>query len=265
MPVLNDIEAGARPLIGDAPKALQEALARACAAHYRLAGHTFDYRRFAVSPEFDTLAAVARSLAEFDCAGLGVGRRLPFWLNVYNALVVHAVVARSAVAGVHAMKDFFSDSRYVVSGHVFSLDEIEHGLLRINAPRLRMGGTPFRAGDPRQALAPFMFDERVHFAMYSACRSSPRPAAYAADGLAAALEDAACTYLAAQVRVADAGATLVVPKLFDWYSADFGGDSGVREFVISRLQRDEDIDAVERRAGRVRLRYSVFDWTLNGA
>jgi hypothetical protein len=265
MPVLNSIEERARPLIGDAPAALHAALSGACAAHYRPNEHAFDYRRFADSPEFEALAAAARALADFECATLGVGRRLPFWLNAYNALVLHAVVARSAYAGVRAMRDFFSDSRYVIGGHEFSLDDMEHGLLRVNAPRSRAGAKPFHAGDPRHALAPYLFDERAHFALYSACRSSPPPAAYAAAGFDAALEDAARAYLAAHVRVADGGATLVVPKLFDWYSADFGGEGGVRDFVIARLQRDEDIEAVDRRAGRVRLRYAEFDWTLNAA
>jgi len=265
MPVLNRDEERTPPPSGSLPEALREALAGACAAYYRVASNVFDYRRFAASPEFDTLRVAARGLAAFDCAALGVGKRLSFWLNVYNALVLHAVVARRVDTGVRALRDFFSGSRYAVGGHEFSLDEIEHGLLRVNAPRLRVGAKPLPAGDPRHALAPFMFDERVHFAMYSACRSSPRLAAYAPHGIGEALEEAAQAYLAAQVRVADGGATLVVPKLFDWYGVDFGGASGVPEFVIAHLRRDEDIDAVDRRGGRVRLRYADFDWTLNGA
>jgi len=110
-----------------------------------------------------------------------------------------------------------------------------------------------------------MFDERIHFAMYSACRSSPAPAAYTAAGLQAELEDATRAYLARTVRLENDGATLVVPKQFDWYGVDFGGESGAREFVIARLQRGEEIEAVDRRRGRVRLRYADFDWTLNGA
>ncbi len=265
MPVLNRDEVRAAPFPGNVPAALREALDGACASHYRAADNAFDYRQFVNSPEYESLRAVARALAGFDCAALGVGKRLSFWLNVYNALVLHAVVARGVDKGVRALSDFFSGSRYLISGQEFSLDDIEHGLLRVNAPRLRVGAKPLPAGDPRLALAPFMFDERVHFAMYSACRSSPRPAAYADEGFGAKLEEAACAYIAAHARVADGGATLVVPKLFDWYGVDFGGTSGVRDFVIARLHRDEDIEAVDRRGGRVRLRYADFDWTLNAA
>ncbi|MGH8709404.1 MAG: DUF547 domain-containing protein, partial [Burkholderiales bacterium] len=184
MPVLNPIEQGARAAGSDAPELLAAALSGACAAHYDAARHAFDYLRFAESPEYAELRVVARALADFDSAALRIGLRLAFWLNVYNALVLHAVVARRAFAGVRALGDFFAASQYVIGGHVFSLDDIEHGLLRVNAPRLGFGAAPLRRDGPRYALAPYVFDERVHFAMYSACRSSPAPAAYAAADLA---------------------------------------------------------------------------------
>jgi hypothetical protein len=264
MPVLNSIEQGARAAAGAAPDLLVAALRGACAAHYDAARHAFDYARFADSPEYAELRVAARALADFDAAALRIGLRLAFWLNVYNALVLHAVAARRARAGVRSVSDFFTGSRYVIGGHVFSLDEIEHGLLRVNAPRLAFGPKPLRRDGPRYALAPFIFDERVHFAMYSACRSSPAPAAYDAQGLAASLEQATCRYLEAHVRLAGSAA-LVVPRLFDWYAADFGGKRGVLEFVLSRMQGDDIAAAAERHGLRLRLHYAEFDWTLNAA
>jgi hypothetical protein len=265
MPVLNPIEQQARAAGSDAPQLLSAALSSACAAHYDAARHAFDYSRFAESPDFDELRVAARALADFDCAALDIGLRLAFWLNVYNALVLHAVVARRALAGVRAVGDFFTASQYMVGGHVFSLDEIEHGLLRMNAARVAFGAKPLRRDGPRYALAPYVFDERVHFAMYSACRSSPAPAAYAAGHLAESLERATCNYLAAHVRLAADGAALVVPKLFDWYAADFGGKRGVLEFVLARMTGDDVAAAAERHGWRLRLRYAEFDWTLNAA
>lgn len=265
MPVLNPIEHYSRAAPGQAPALLEAALAAACAAHYEAARHAFDYARFAESPEYAELRAAARALADFDCATLPIGQRMCFWLNVYNALVLHAVIARRALEGVRSVGDFYTASQYMVSGHVFSLDEIEHGLLRVNAARLRFGARPLGRDDPRTALAPYMFDERVHFAMYSACRSSPALAPYHAEGLADALERATCAYLEGRVRLEEDGVTLVVPKLFDWYAADFGGWRGVLEFVLSRMPGDDIAAAAERHGLELRLRFEEFDWTLNRA
>jgi hypothetical protein len=263
MPILNAIELGAGAPAEDAPGLLGGAVHAAVAAHYDAASHAFAYAAFANSREFAALRAAARALAAFDSAALHIGLRLAFWLNVYNALVLHAIVARRARGGVRALGDFFSASAYVVGGHAFTLDEIEHGLLRVNAPRMGFGGAPLARNDPRRACTPYVFDDRVHFAMYSACRSSPPPRAYRAEGLDAALEVAARAYLGQHVRVEDGGATLVVPKVFDWYAADFGGEDGVRQFVIARLRRDEDVAAIDAAGGRPRLRYVEFDWSLN--
>ena len=265
MPILNAIERSSRAPAWDAPVLLSSALREACAAHYDPERHVFHYARFAQSPAFEALELAARALADFDCASLRIGLRLAFWLNVYNALVLHAVVARDARDGVRALGDFFSGSQYVIGGHVLCLDEIEHGLLRVNAPRPGLAGKPLRRDDPRLELAPYLFDERVHFAMYSACRSSPAPAAYRAEGLGESLERATCGYLARHVRLGADGATLVVPKQFEWYAADFGGARSVFEFVAARLQGEAELQAVARLELALRLRYAEFDWTLNAA
>jgi hypothetical protein len=69
--------------------------------------------------------------------------------------------------------------------------------------------------------------------------------------------------LSAHVRLAPGCTAIYVPKLFDWYEADFGGIEGVRSFVITRLERDEDVDAVDRKGGRVAIKYLEYDWSLN--
>ena len=249
--------------IAGEPRALSSALGAACARYAVAEGNRFDYARFGGSEDFGALAAAAAGLAGFDCARLGVGKRLPFWLNVYNAAVLRAVIECGSPKSVHGVPWFFSALRVRVHGMAFSLDDIEHGLLRGNAPRYGALRKPLESDDPRLALAPFLFDERVHFAMHSACRSSPSLRAYGAGDIGDALEAAARAYVASQVRVEESGARLAVPKLFQWYAADFGGEAGVREFVVARLERDEDIEAVDRRGGSPAVRYLDFDWSLN--
>jgi hypothetical protein len=264
MPILNPgDEEYPGAVAGDPPAALRTALEAACAAHYDAERNAFDYAGFARSPEYASLRAAALSLAGFDCGALGIAQRMPFWINVYNALVLHAVIVRGVSDSIRSVGDFYGESQYEVGGHAFSLDDIEHGLLRANVPPRRGARRPMREDDPRQRLAPILFDERVHFAMVSACRSSPYLMVFAEAGLDGQLEAATRRYLNAHVRLANDGTALLVPKLFDWYEADFGGTQGVRSFVIARLERDEDVETVDRRGGRVALKYLEYDWTLN--
>src|SRR5437764_13882733 len=97
--------------------------------------------------------SVARALASTLLDGLADRRdRLAFWITVYNALVLHGIVRLGVRASVRRVWNFFGRVSYRVGGHVVSLDDIEHGVLRDNRrpwPPLRS----FGAGDPRRALA----------------------------------------------------------------------------------------------------------------
>ena len=264
MPILNpNDEDFTGELATDPPVALRSALEASRSAHYDAAQNSFDYAAFAGSSEYEGLRAAAEALASFECGALGIGQRLPFWLNVYNALVLHAVGARGVTDSVRSVGDFYGESKYDVGGHEFSLDDIEHGLLRANEPPRRGARRPMREDDPRQRVAPILFDERVHFAMYSACRSSPWLETFTEGGLDVQLESATRRYLGAHIRLDPGCKALRVPKIFDWYEADFGGAEGVRSFVIARLERDEDVEAVDRKGGRVAVKYLEYDWSLN--
>jgi hypothetical protein len=100
--------------------------------------------------------------------------------------------------------------------------------------------------------------------MHNGCRSSPPLRVYRGTTLEADLERAAQDYLRTTVRVKDEEfrVKLRLPKIFDWYSEDFGGKSGVLQFVLERLDHDV-ADLVDWRQGRVKFMYLDFDWTLN--
>ncbi len=98
-------------MAGDPPAALRTALQAACAAYYQPADNTFDYARFATSGEYDELRTAAESLTGFDCGALNIGQRMPFWLNVYNALVLDAVVSRAITDSIRSAGDFYEQSK----------------------------------------------------------------------------------------------------------------------------------------------------------
>jgi hypothetical protein len=76
------------------------------------------------------------------------------------------------------------------------------------------------------------------------------------------LEQATEGYLRREVRVERQGALVILPRQFYWYAADFGGERDALAFALSRLAEDA-ADLVDRRRGKVKLRYAEFDWRLN--
>lgn len=205
----------------------------------------WDVAALTASSAHGRLAAALAGLAEFDPRRMRIPAQLAFWINVYNAAVVRDLPEFDA-------GEFFARPRLRIAGHVWSLDEIHHGMLRGNLKKT----------DPRLALAPVTFDERSHFALHYACRSSPPLRVFHAESIEEKLEDASREHLRATVRVKEEGAKLKVPRLFQWYAEDFGGADGVLEFVVARLD-DESVELIDRRQGRVKIKYLDHDWTLN--
>src|SRR5712692_11490811 len=80
-----------------------------------------------------------------------------FWLNLYNACVLRDALELE-------VEGFFARERARVAGRGWSLDDIEHGLLRGNAPKPGSFSAPMKKSDPRLAYVPLTYDERMHFA-----------------------------------------------------------------------------------------------------
>lgn len=228
-------------------------------------GLRVDYAALAASDAYGRYRAeVAPRLRAFDPGALEArGARLSFWANLYNLLVLDAVVAlgvRRSVADRLWGLSFFRRAAYVVGGRRLSLEEIEHGLLRANAGNPFLPGPQLAPGDPRLAWAVSPVDPRVHFALNCASRSCPPIAAYDAARAEAQLGLAARSFVAADAEVVDGA--LRLSAIFDWYRADFGGYAGVARFVAAHLPDDERQRWL---AGRpeVELEFRPYDWGLN--
>ena len=54
-----------------------------------------------------------------------------YFPDIYNALTVHGLMALPSVpSSVLEVQDFWKKTSYRIGAHVYSLDDIEHGILR---------------------------------------------------------------------------------------------------------------------------------------
>ena len=238
-----------------------EALAAARQAHFDANG-ACDHAALQASAERAQVGACLAELEAFDLHRVAIPAQTAFWLNVFNAVVLRDSAELAGASSERAASAFFERPRLKVGAFTYSLDDIEHGLLRGNLPKYGARRAPMQRDDPRLAYMPLAYDERMHFAMYSASRSSPTLNAFGAGRLDAELEDATARYLQRHVRVESEGAVVVLPRQFQWYADDFGGERNALDFALARLD-DEAVDLVDRRRGRVKVRYAEFDWRPN--
>jgi hypothetical protein len=186
------------------------------------------------------LQAFVRGLATAEPEKLSKTDQIAFWLDAYNGLVVHQVVAENAAPDSgRARSKFFRGRRYEVAGQKRTLDDIEH-----------------------KALLPLAKDPRLHFVLVCGAQSCPplRASSFLGSGdLNQVLETAATDYInhPDNVTIDAANRKLVLNQVFDWYRDDFGN---VLEFVARY-----HVDGEQLRSGEWDIDYRDYDWNLNQA
>jgi hypothetical protein len=256
--VLNDPPAG-EPAGAEAAERLQAAMLAARAAHTDGHGRV-DYRGLARSAELAQARAAARALGGVAPERLADrGTRLAFWINVYNALVFHGIVALGVRRSVREVFNFFGRIAYRVDGLTLTADEIEHGLLRGNRRRFLPPLRAFRAGDPRLAWAPVPADPRMHFAVTCGAASCPPVAIYRGRDVDAQLDRAARSFVNQEVGL-DAG-RVTCSRVFKWYGGDFEAAGGLAAFLVRHLDDGPARRALEAGAAPCAA-YRPYRWSL---
>src|SRR5437588_2529332 len=152
---------------------LREALEALRAAHFDAGGSACDYAGLGASPEKRRLAETLAALQTFDPKRVRIAAQTAFWLNVFNAIVVRDAAELAQARGPREVERFFESPRANIGGLAYSLDDIEHGLLRGNVPKFGGMRAPLRQDDPRRADPPLAYDEPMHLGLDCACRVSP--------------------------------------------------------------------------------------------
>ena len=217
-----------------------------------------DYGKLVESESYARFKTFARALPYCTKEDLGDRpHQIAFWINLYNALILHGVLHYKVSGSMLRDIGFFRRVAYNVGGMRFSADDIEHGVLRGNRRHPYLPFTQFAKGDPREMMSIEDPDPRMHFALVCGARSCPPISAYDGEQLDAQLDLAAAAFINGIGAQFDPEAKILfLSRIFKWYAGDFGGREGALLLVDQYLDTSVDI------AG-ARIRYLPYDWSVN--
>ncbi|KAK3244701.1 hypothetical protein CYMTET_45697 [Cymbomonas tetramitiformis] len=275
-------------------KTLQKTLLKLQGKFLAEDGSGVDYQGLLKSSEFQEYKQMTGELREVDLTTLSeIPERRCFFINLYNALTVHAICAsfeERPIKSVLDIKDFWKTMSYQIGAFVFSLDAMEHGILRGNRPHPSTRKSFFQEDDPRLSLG-VPLDCRVHFALVCGAVSCPSIRVFQQTNLEKGLQGAATSFCDGEVEVDTS--CVKMSKIFDWYSKDFGSTQiEVLETIVSFMspgqQRDQLNQLVQDGRGKrshltqgwrwflrplfglqtmlpgpVYVRFKSYDWSLN--
>lgn len=172
--------------------------------------------------------------------------QLAFLINVYNASTIRLVRDNYPVTSIRKIGGFFTSPWKLDSvqlwGQSFTLDDVEHNLIRKNYA-----------------------DPRIHFALVCAARGCPplRPRAYVGATLEADLDEQGRLFMAQSEknRVDRQAGVLWLSPIFDWYGKDFITDDKSLSEALTQWMSPDDAQYV--RSNRLKVRFTEYDWSLN--
>ena len=159
---------------------------------------------------------------------------MAFWINVYNVFTIKLITDNLPLKSIKDIGEPWDIKFIELQGKSYSLNQVEHEILR---PKYK--------------------DPRIHFAVNCASFSCPKIPAYpiTAENLNAQLDKLSSDFLADTDRNKIASSKVEISQIFTWFESDFGGKSGVINFINKHgeVTVNENASVI----------YQEYDWSLN--
>lgn len=235
-------------------------------AFFNTARSRVAYEKMKVSDAYEEYLELSYSLKTMKLDDLlKREEKIAFWINLFNVIVIHAVIELNIRDSVKEVRNFFRRVCYQVGDMQFTPFEIEHGILRGNRRPPHGLLRTFHKRDERTRYSIDPIDPRVHFALVCASSSCPPIDVYTDERLDDELDISGRTFLNAGGIVIDRDSNLVrISRIFKWYAQDFGKTKEERiMFIAPYLYKDNDRQFLEKNTGDLKVEYQDYDWRLN--
>ena len=157
---------------------------------------------------------------------------MSYWINTYNALTIKLILNNYPTNSIRNLKNPWSIKVINFDSKAYSLDEIEHDILR-------------KMGDPR-----------IHFAINCASISCPNLSntAYFSYKINDQLDNATNIFLNDLNKNEITKNEIRISKIFLWFKKDFGGNKNLINFInkYSLIKTENP-----------KVKYLPYDWNLN--
>jgi Protein of unknown function, DUF547 len=193
------------------------------------------------------LTAYLGQQAGLNISGYNRNEQKAYWINLYNALTVQAVLEHWPLQSIRDIvlppgllnEGPWSAPLVTVEGVKLSLDDIEHRILR-----------------------PIWHDPRVLYALNRASLGSPNlpPTAYTVFNMEGLLDEQARAFVNDPRGVRFAEGRLVLSSVYEAYEADLGGSPAA---VLEHLRRYAKAPLAARLAQWHGGYETAFDWRIN--
>ncbi|XP_077223737.1 uncharacterized protein LOC143857211 isoform X2 [Tasmannia lanceolata] len=184
------------------------------------------------------LRGLMDNLCNVDLRFLSYQQKLAFWINMYNACIMHGFLQYGLPSSPHKLLALTNKAVLNIGGNKLNALAIEHFILRQSSKLKEVywkGEKDIKEDVVRSFYGLDRPEPNVTFSLCCGNRSSPAVRIYTADGVSAELEKSKLEYLQASIVVTSTK-RLMIPKLLIWNMLDVASDmESFVEWVCNQL------------------------------
>lgn len=253
---------------GELSEALRKTMLKLTTDHISADGKVVNYLEMRDAEEFDNYVKMSKELQHVAVEKLSQDESKAFFINIYNALVIHATAVNGPPSNWFSRLRFFDKTSYIIGGHTYSLNDIENGVLRANKRGALQFFAPFGKSDPRLKTSQMQVDPRIHFALNCGAKSCPPIKTFSSKNINEELRIATEAYLESDeaLQVDEDQGIVRLSSLLKWYSSDFGETlDEVLQWVLQNVAHPKKKAALQNVVGvkKYKVRYITYDWGSN--
>ncbi|WVZ78614.1 hypothetical protein U9M48_026297 [Paspalum notatum var. saurae] len=183
-------------------------------------------------------------LAEINPIHLNEDARLAFWINLYNALMMHAYLAYGVPRSDMKLFSLMQKAAYTIGGHSFSAAFIEFVILKMKPPSHRpqmallLALQKMKVPEEQKKFCIGAPEPLLTFALSCGMYSSPAVKIYTAHNVREELQDAQRDFIRASVGVSRKG-KLLVPKMLHCFGRGFVDDNSFPIWISHFLPQQQ--------------------------
>ncbi|XP_040376169.1 uncharacterized protein LOC102707005 [Oryza brachyantha] len=187
---------------------------------------------------------LVEQLSKVNPNSMNCDERLAFWINLYNALIMHAYLAYGVPRNDIKLFSLMQKACYTVGGQSFSAAEIEFVILKTKTPvhrpqlSLMLALNKFKITEEHKKYAIDGTEPLVLFGLSCGMFSSPAVRIFSAANVRQELQESLRDYVQASIGISDRG-KLLIPKLLQSYAKGNVEDSMLVDWICHHLAPDQ--------------------------
>ncbi|GAV73993.1 DUF547 domain-containing protein/Lzipper-MIP1 domain-containing protein [Cephalotus follicularis] len=205
---------------------------------------------------------LVEQLTKVNLSCMSCNEKLAFWINLYNALIMHAYLAYGVPRSDIKLFSLMQKAAYTIGGQSLSAADIEYIILKMKPPAhcpqiaLVVALQKFKVSEDRKKYSIDDIEPLLPFALSYGMHSSPAVRIFRPDNVKELLKKSLKDYAQASVGISDRG-KLLVPKLLHCFAKGLVEESLLPEWICQYLSPEQ--------AAMIRDCSSNHRWKLLGS